>query len=110
MQTIALNEIPYQQQLEKKFLRLRTINRIVLAGVVLVDLYLLYELIFDYSIGMKLLALFSLTIVSSLFWLTNLDLILQKKAPLDSLGDEETIGKYSTGEIKTLVSKPTQFS
>ena len=102
--TSTLHEIPDQPQLEKKFLRLRTINRIVLAGVILVDLYLLYELIFDYSIGMKLVAMVSLTIISSLFWISSLDLILQEKAPLDSLGNEETIGKYSVGEIKTLVS------
>ncbi len=109
MQTFDLpNEIPDKKQLEKRFNLFFRLNLIVVSCIILADLYLIFRLVFYSRNSMQILALINVFIILTFFWLQDHNYILQKKTNIDSLDDDDTIGKYSAAEIKTLINEVFQ--
>jgi Zn-dependent protease with chaperone function len=109
MQTFDLpHDIPDKEKLEKRFNLLFRLNLIVVFCIILADLYLIFRLVFYSRQSIQILALISVFIVLTLFWLQVSNYLFLKKADIDSLDDDDPIGKYSAGEIKALIKEVFQ--
>jgi Zn-dependent protease with chaperone function len=106
-QQISIN-IPKLKKLEINFKRYKFLNILFLLMIILLDCFLIYNLVYENDIGFRIFYILNLSI-SFIIFLNQYKLIFfQKKINLRDLKNEEKIGKYSTKDLKLIINDITK--